>query len=280
MNPQVELLVDLALKEDIGRGDITTSAVFSGREQAEAAFIAKESGVIAGIELADYIFRQVDENISFTPLLKDGDTVQRGDIIAEVKGSAGSILTAERTTLNFMQRMSGIATKTKRYCDAIAHTNSRLLDTRKTMPGQRYLDKWAVRLGGGKNHRHCLDDMYLIKENHIAVAGGVRQALEKCRDHRTAEGLTGTLIEIEIESGGQLEEVLEAGIADIILLDNMSLKQLRSIVGRVNGACKLEASGNVTIEHISQIAETGVDFISSGSITHSVHALDISLLFE
>jgi len=279
MNKLVESIVALALLEDVGAGDITTEAVFRGAEQVDAAFIAKEAGILAGVELSGYIFNKVDESVRFVPLIEDGAQIRRGDIIAEVKGNAGSILTAERTCLNFMQRMSGIATKTSRYCKAIADTPAKLLDTRKTMPGQRHLDKWAVRLGGGTNHRFCLDDMYLIKENHIAVAGGIRKALLMCAEHRKQNKLDAK-IEIEIETLNDIPIVLESGLADIILLDNMDLIQLSKATLMIGRKVKTEASGNMTLERLPQVARTGVDFISVGGITHSVHALDISLLFE
>lgn len=279
MDKLVEQIVELALREDIGRGDITTEAVFKGDETAEASFIAKESGIIAGLELVQFILKRTGEALDFKIYIEDGSPVHRGDTIAVVSGNAGSILTAERTCLNFMQRMSGIATKTRRYCDALEGTKTRLLDTRKTMPGQRYLDKWAVRLGGGTNHRFCLDDMYLIKENHIAVAGGIRHALEQCDAHRTANGIDAK-IEIELESVSEIKEALETGKADIMLLDNMSLAELAEAVALIDGRAQTEASGNMTLERLREVAATGVDFISVGGITHSVHALDISLLFE
>ena len=279
MNPLVEAIVDLALREDIGKGDVTTEAVFSGAEQVEAFFVAKEGGILAGNALAAFIAARVDSRIQFRQLIEDGSRIKRGDLIAEITGPAGAILTAERTCLNFMQRMSGIATKTNRFAAALEGTNTRLLDTRKTMPGQRWTDKLAVKLGGGTNHRFCLDDMYLIKENHITVAGGVRQALQACAAHR--EKLGGTQkIEIEVVTASQIDEVLETGIADIILLDNMNNKELTEAVQRINGAAQTEASGNMTLERLAAVAATGVDYISVGSITHSVHALDISLLFE
>ncbi|MCC5934146.1 MAG: carboxylating nicotinate-nucleotide diphosphorylase [Candidatus Cyclonatronum sp.] len=279
MNALVEAIVDLALREDIGKGDVTTQAVFTGNEQAEAYFVAKEGGVLAGNELAAFIAGRVDPAIQFRILVEDGTEVNRGDLLAEIKGPAGSVLTAERTCLNFMQRMSGIATKTRRFAAALEGTQTRLLDTRKTMPGQRWLDKWAVRLGGGTNHRFCLDDMYLIKENHITVAGGVREALEACARHRAHNG-GSQKIEIEVVEQSQIETALATGLADIILLDNMNLEELRDAVKLISGAAQTEASGNMTLERLPAVAATGVDFISVGSITHSVHALDISLLFE
>lgn len=278
MNKHVQAIVDIALQEDIGRGDITTTAVFSGSDTARAVFIARQAGVVAGIDLAAYIFEQVQPSLRFTPKVGDGTLVQKDEVFAEVSGEAAAILTAERTVLNFMQRMSGIATKTNRFCEAIADYPTQLLDTRKTAPGQRYLDKWAVRLGGGTNHRFCLDDMYLIKENHIAVAGGIAPALQTCAAHREQKGLQAR-IEIELEHPDQLDEVLKTGIADIVLLDNMSTEQLAEAVQKIGGRLKTEASGNMTMRRAPEVAATGVDYISVGSITHSVTAIDISLRF-
>lgn len=278
MNKDIQTIVDIALYEDIRGGDITTSAIFSGSDTATARFVAKQAGVVAGIDLAAYIFQQVDHTLEFIPKVGDGTPVQKDEVFAEVCGRAASVLTAERTVLNFMQRMSGIATKTSRFCDAIADYPTQLLDTRKTAPGHRYLDKWAVRLGGGTNHRFCLDDMYLIKENHIAVAGGIRQALQTCAAHREQKGLQAN-IEIEIEHLSQLDEVLESGAADIVLLDNMSTDQLAEAVKKIDGRLKVEASGNMTMRRAPEVAATGVDYISVGSITHSVTAMDISLRF-
>lgn len=279
MDELVEQIVDLALREDIRNGDITTQAVFKGNETTKATFWAKETGVIAGVELAAYIFAKVDSELRFRKHLEDGEKVMRGDIIADVTGPSDSILTGERTVLNFMQRMSGVATKTRTFADAIAHTHTKLLDTRKTIPGHRYLDKWAVRLGGGKNHRYCLDDMYLIKENHIALAGGITQAVKACVDHRLRNGFQWK-IEVEVSTIDELDEVLKTGEADFILLDNMNTKQLTEAVKRVNGKVKTEASGNMTLDRLPKVAETGVDYISVGALTHSVNALDISLLFD
>jgi nicotinate-nucleotide pyrophosphorylase (carboxylating) len=279
MDELVEQIVDLALREDIRNGDITTQAVFKGNETTKATFWAKETGVIAGIELAAYIFAKVDPELRFRKHLEDGDKVMRGDNIADVTGPSDSILTGERTVLNFMQRMSGVATKTRTYADAIAHTHTKLLDTRKTIPGHRYLDKWAVRLGGGKNHRYCLDDMYLIKENHIALAGGITQAIKACLEHRRRNGFQWK-IEVEVTTLDELDEVMKTGEADFILLDNMNTKQLTEAVKRVSGKVKTEASGNMTLDRLPKVAETGVDYISVGALTHSVNALDISLLFD
>jgi nicotinate-nucleotide pyrophosphorylase (carboxylating) len=272
-----QYIVALALKEDVGIGDITTEATYSGDEMAEAEFLAKEEGVVAGLELAAYIFDQLDSDIVFSANLEDGDEVQRGQLIATAKGPTNRLLTAERTVLNFMQRMSGIATSTRRYVDAIADTSAQILDTRKTLPGHRYLDKWAVRLGGGKNHRMRLDDMFLIKENHIAMAGGIEQVIRRCIDYKKSNNLDAK-IEIEVPDLETLDRVLEVGGVDVVMLDNMSLLDMSTAVTKAHGKVQLEASGNVTLDTVAEIAETGVDFISVGAITHSVKALDISML--
>lgn len=276
---ELHALITLALQEDIGHGDITTKAIYTGQELAKADFIAKQDGIIAGIEVAALVFKMVDSSIVFTPLFSDGDPITKGDVIAKVKGPAGSILTAERTVLNFIQRMSGIATKVRKYADLIAHTNARILDTRKTIPGHRYTDKWAVTLGGGQNHRIGLYDRYLIKENHIAVAGGISQAIEACIRHRENEK-TSAQIEIEVNTLAQLEEALAFADVDFVMLDNMSVDKMTQAVGITKSRCKLEASGNVTLRTIAEIAETGVDFVSVGALTHSVSAMDISLMFR
>lgn len=275
---EVKLIVARALEEDIGNGDITTGAIYSGVEKANATFVAKQEGVVAGLNVAEYIFQQIDDSIQFEMLTDDGAIVRKKDVIASVSGPAHSILTGERTILNFMQRMSGIATQTRKFVDLVAGTNAKILDTRKTVPGHRYLDKWAVRLGGGTNHRIRLDDRFLLKENHIAVAGSIENAIQACIKYRN-KNLLDAEIEIEVRNLDELEEVLSVEGVDYIMLDNMSLADMREAVKRVDGSVPLEASGNVSIESVRAIAETGVDYISVGSLTHSVRALDISLLF-
>lgn len=276
---ELHKLITLALREDVGRGDITTEAIYSGSEFAKAEFVAKEDGIIAGIEVAKHVFSEVNESIRFEPVVKDGARVLSGDIIAKASGPAGSLLTAERTVLNFMQRMSGIATKSRMFADAISHTKAKVLDTRKTIPGHRFTDKWAVKLGGGENHRIGLYDRYLIKENHISVAGSIQAAIQNCVAHRKSNTLSAQ-IEIEVTSLQELRTALEFSDVDYIMLDNMSVELMKEAVAITAGRCKLEASGNVNLKKIAIIAETGVDFISVGALTHSVKALDISLLFR
>ena len=271
-------IVALALEEDIGNGDITTEAVYSRSEYAQAELIAKDNGIIAGIELAAYIYEMLDSSIQFEQNIRDGDRVEPGQLIATAKGPANVLLSAERTILNFMQRMSGVASTTRLFVDAIEHTNASILDTRKTIPGFRYLDKWAVRLGGGTNHRYRLDDQFLIKENHISVAGSLEAAIIHCaklRDRKDPE----LVIEIEVTDLAMLERVLSHGQADMVMLDNMSLEDMEEAVRKSKGQVKLEASGNVNIDTVAGIAETGVDYISSGALTHSAKALDISMIF-
>lgn len=269
---KISAIVQRALAEDIGSGDVTSQWILPPEMRVCGRFLAKAQGVLAGLEVVCQVFQQVDERIVFRACMKDGDTISEGDVVATVEGPAAGILTAERTALNFLQRMSGIATLTRRYVEAVAGTQAIILDTRKTAPGLRLLDKWAVRLGGGQNHRLGLYDMVLIKDNHIAVAGGITQAVERIRQ-RNQQGLA---IEVEVKSLVELEEALALGV-DRIMLDNMSLEEMRWAVEVTAGRVPLEASGNVTLENVAAIAVTGVDYISVGALTHSVKALDISL---
>jgi nicotinate-nucleotide pyrophosphorylase (carboxylating) len=268
-------LIQSALEEDIGTGDITTTAALTGAEVGRAKAFAKSNIVVAGIDVFREVFLFLDESIQFSCNCEDGRVVKKGGILAEVSGNLGSILTAERVALNFFQRMCGIATLTRQYIDEIKGTPAKILDTRKTMPGLRCLDKYAVRIGGGTNHRSGLYDGVLIKDNHIAAAGGISKALARVRGH-----IPHTLkIEVEVKNLQEVEEALIAG-ADIIMLDNMTNEDMRKAVAFVKGKVPLEASGNVTLANVKQIAETGVDFISIGALTHSVPASDISLKIE
>lgn len=273
-NPEVNAVIELALNEDIGTGDITTLSTIPADKTAHGRFLAKEDMVICGVELAAYIFAKVDADIVFTASVKDGDTVAKGDIIATVDGNAQNVLTGERTALNFMQRLTGIATRTAAAVAQVAGTNAKITDTRKTTPGMRVLEKYAVRVGGGTNHRFNLADGVLIKDNHIAVSGGIAKAVANAR-----RVIPHTLkIEVEVENEKQLAEALEAG-ADIIMLDNMSNEQMRKCVGLIGGRALVEASGNMGDKNLREVAETGVDIISIGALTHSVRAADISLKF-
>jgi nicotinate-nucleotide pyrophosphorylase (carboxylating) len=268
--------VSRALAEDLGRaGDITSAATIPATATATAVIAAREPGVIAGLALAETAFRQMDAAVEFAPAVADGDKVERGAVVAHISGNARAILSAERVALNFLSHLSGIATLTRRYADAVKHTKARVTCTRKTIPGLRAFEKYAVRCGGGSNHRFGLDDAILIKDNHIAVAGGVGEAIRRSKD------FAGHLvkIEVEVDTLDQLKEVLEAG-ADVILLDNMPPAKLREAVAIAGGKAVLEASGGVTLETVAAIAETGVDFISSGALTHSARALDLGLDVE
>ncbi len=278
MDEQVKNIISLALQEDLGSGDVTTEAVYSGNREVEALLIAKEPGILAGLDIAGYIFRQLDSRVRITGYREDGDQVDNGDSIALISGRADAVLKGERTALNFMQRMSGIATRTRNYLNLISNTGASILDTRKTAPGLRLLDKQAVRTGGGENHRTGLFDRYLIKENHINVAGGITEAIDKCVNHRQKHS-ENLLIEVEVKNLEETKQAIAHEKCDIILLDNMSLSDMAEAVKLANGDKKLEASGNVSEHTVRDIAETGVDYISIGEITHSVKALDISLLF-
>ncbi len=266
-------LIGNALREDIGAGDVTSNAILAGDENGASRTIAKSALVIAGGDVFRETFRQVDPTLTLTILAAEGQEVETGTILAEISGSLKSILMAERTALNLLQRMSGIATMTRAFVRAVAGTEAVILDTRKTAPGLRFLDKYAVRTGGGQNHRFALYDGVLIKDNHIAAAGGITEAIRRAR-----RGVAHTLkIEVEVRNLAELEEALAAG-ADIIMLDNMNVGDMRSAVNVTDGRAPLEASGNVTLENVRAIAATGVNFISVGSLTHSVRAADISLL--
>lgn len=260
------------LQEDIGFGDVTTMSTIPEEAQGVGILYAKEAGVIAGLPVAQLVFETVDPALSFTALVKEGARVEKGEQIAEVSGSVRSILSGERLALNLLQRLSGIATRTSQYAQAVAGTKARVVDTRKTTPGLRMLEKYAVRVGGGHNHRYALYDAVMIKDNHIKGAGGIAQAVAAAR---AAVPHTMT-IEVETETLDQVQEALDAG-ADIIMLDNMPLDVMKQAVALIGGRAVVEASGGVTLETIRAIAETGVDVISVGALTHSVKALDISL---
>ncbi|MBY6242452.1 carboxylating nicotinate-nucleotide diphosphorylase [Methylosinus sp. Sm6] len=272
----VEDAVRAALAEDFGRaGDITTQATIPEAARARAVIAAREAGVVAGLGVAAVAFRLVDAAVIFTPATLDGARIGDGDVLAQIEGPARAILSAERVALNFLGRLSGIASLTARHAERIAHTKAKVCDTRKTTPLLRAFEKYAVRCGGGANHRFGLDDAVLIKDNHIAVAGGVIPAL------RAAKAFAGHMvkIEIEVDTLDQLKEVLAEG-ADIVLLDNMPPPLLREAVALIGGRMVAEASGGVTLETIAAIAEAGVDLISVGALTHSARTLDVGLDIE
>ena len=268
----IEAIVRRALDEDLP--DITSEAIFSTADRGRARFLVKAPGVIAGLPFAEGAFRAIEKGAEFAARVKDGDRVKPGDVLAEVSASVVALLSGERTALNLLQRASGIATATRRYVDAVAGTRARIYDTRKTAPGLRTLDKYAVRCGGGENHRIGLYDMFLIKNNHIDRAGSITAAVDRVRQTRATQKIM-----VEVRDAQELEEAL-ATRPDFILLDNMNPTQLRAAVERVGDAVPLEASGGITLENVRQIAETGVDRISIGALTHSVMALDISMRIE
>jgi len=268
----IDPIIDYALKEDIGDGDITTNAVIPGEMQTTATMTAKADGVVAGLPVAERVFRKLNPDIEWTTYIEDGSFVKKGDVLVQVKGSFRALLTGERLALNFLQRMSGIATETSMYVKAIEEYQTEILDTRKTVPGLRLLDKYAVKMGGGTNHRIGLYDMVMIKDNHIKVAGGITQAVEAIRPTISAH----IKIEVETTNLEEVEEAIAAG-ADIIMLDNMDNETMKRGVELVDGRAQVEASGNMTLERLKGVAATGVDFISIGALTHSVTALDISM---
>jgi len=264
-------LIELALAEDVGPGDVTSQSVIRESGAGTGIILAKAHGVIAGLPIAEAVFQAADPRIVFTPRAQDGEPVAPSDLVAEVAGPPRGILAAERTALNFLSRLSGIATLAARCVAAVANYKAVILDTRKTTPGWRQLEKYAVRCGGGRNHRMGLFDMVLIKDNHIAAVGSLRAAVERVRTAGT------TLpIEVEVRTLDELEEALALGV-DRILLDNLGLPALQEAVRRAGGRVPLEASGGVTLDNAAEIAATGVDYISVGAITHSAPALDLSL---
>jgi nicotinate-nucleotide pyrophosphorylase (carboxylating) len=269
---QVIPIVQNALQEDIGFGDITTNGIVTKDLNARAVIVTKEPGVIAGTEVARLAFQLFDSSLQVDIVMPDGEKVGKGQVIMEINGSARSILTAERVALNFLQRMSGIATKTHQFVEMVRYYNAKIVDTRKTTPGLRLLEKYAVTVGGGRNHRFGLYDAVLIKDNHIAIAGGVREAIVAVRHHIPHT----TRVEVEVETLEQIEEALEVK-ADIIMLDNMTVEQMHQAVELIAGRAVVEASGGITEETLVEIAKTGVDYISIGALTHSARALDLSL---
>jgi nicotinate-nucleotide pyrophosphorylase (carboxylating) len=271
-------LIDLALREDIGGGDITSLATVPADVQAQGTLLAKAPGVISGLEVAGEVFQRVDPAVIFTPLVHDGQQVAAMTPIATVGGPARSLLAGERVALNLLQRLSGVATVTARYVDAVRGTRARIVDTRKTTPGLRALEKAAVRHGGGHNHRFGLTDGVLIKDNHLAAVGGPQRVARAITMAREAAPHT-LRVEVEVTTLQELAEALEAG-ADIVMLDNMDTETMREAVAMTDGRALLEASGGVTLDTVAGIAATGVDLISVGALTHSAPALDISLDFD
>lgn len=272
---EIDEIIARAFSEDIGAGDITTLATVSDEIMGEAPFLVKSDGIIAGLDVVERVFSLYDKSLRFEKYVENGDSVAHGDIVARVEGKASSILTTERTALNIMQRMSGIATMASEFRKAVSHTKAEIIDTRKTVPGLRYLDKLAVEQGGCRNHRLGLFDMFLIKDNHIKAAGSITEAIEACRRFKSVKGED---FKIEVETFN-LEDVREAldSNADIIMLDNFPVGLMKEAVALIAGRALVEASGGVTLDSVRAIAGTGVDMISVGALTHSVKALDISL---
>jgi len=276
---QFRRIVSQALAEDLAFGDVTTEALVPSELKGKASILVKRDGVLAGIDVAKEVFQQVDHSLRFRALAKDGAKVRKGDVVAIVEGKVASMLKAERTALNFLQHLSGIATETARYVDAVSGTKAVITDTRKTIPGLRLLEKYAVRAGGGRNHRLNLGDGVLIKDNHLmalrASGVGLGDAVKKAR----RRALRATKVEVEVESVKQAREALSAG-ADIVMLDNMKVTNMLKVVKLAQGRALLEASGGITLDNVRSVAKTGVDLISVGALTHSAKALDISLELE
>lgn len=271
-NVLIDKIIEQALLEDIGTGDITTESIIPSNLKAKGIIKTSEEGVVAGLDIVFLVFIKLDSEICFQPKIKDGNKIFPGEILGEITGPARTILKGERVALNFLQRMSGIATITSKFCQQVKDFPVRIFDTRKTTPGLRILEKYAVRMGGGHNHRFGLYDAVLIKDNHIAVAGGIKSAVNSVRKQisHTAK------IEVEVENLSQLQEALKVQV-DTIMLDNMDLETMKEAVKMVKGEALIEASGGITLEKVREIAQTGVDLISVGALTHSVKSLDISM---
>ena len=276
---EIESLIDLALREDLGEnGDVTSNCILNCDDEGQASIIVKKDGIIAGLPIAEWVFKKVNPGRKVQNRVEEGSKVQRYEEVVRIIGPLAGILTAERTGLNFLQRLSGIATLTAEFVRKVAGTKVRILDTRKTTPGFRVLEKYAVRAGGGGNHRFGLYDMVLIKENHIAAAGGIASAVEQTRENMKKRGLN-LKIEVEVRNLSEVEQVLNLAV-DRLMLDNMSLQKIREAVKLANGKVELEVSGGVTLETVREIAETGVNYISVGALTHSASSLDLSLLID
>jgi len=274
---KIDEIISNALYEDIGEGDHTSIAVLQPGIKGRANLIAKENGIIAGIDISEKVFKRLDPQLEFKAIKNNGDKIYSGDIVFSVSGKVNSILKSERVALNFIQRMSGIATETAKYVELIKDTNAKILDTRKTTPNMRQLEKLAVKTGGGNNHRMGLYDMIMIKDNHVDFAGGVENAIERAKLYVEKNNLD-IKIEIEVRSIDELNKVLKKGFVDMIMLDNFSIPDLRVAVDIIKNKYITEASGGITKKNIREVAETGVDYISVGALTHNIKSLDLSLL--
>ncbi len=274
--PFVEKLIELAIAEDIGDGDHTSLATVPPEKRGRMKLLVKQPGIIAGVEIAEIVFRRLDPTIVFEKLLDDGAPVSVGDIVFYVEGRVLTLLQSERLVLNIMQRMSGVATQTAVYVKEVEGLKTKILDTRKTTPGMRVLDKMAVKIGGGENHRMGLFDMIILKDNHIDFSGGVYDAIMKTRKYLKDKG-KDLKIEVEVRNLGDIGEALRAGGVDRIMLDNFTPAQTREAVKAINGACEIESSGGITLENLREYAACGVDYISVGALTHQIKSLDLSL---
>ena len=274
--PGISQFISSALAEDIGEGDHSTLGALPTDFTRKAKLLVKDDGVLAGVEIAAKIFHQFDPSLKLDYFKQDGDEVKKGDIAFIVEGSARSILSTERLVLNCMQRMSGIATYTSKLCKLINGTKAQLMDTRKTTPNFRLMEKWAVAIGGGRNHRYALYDMVMLKDNHIDMAGGISKALANTKKYLTSKK-KNLNIEVETRNLSEVQQVLEAGGVQVIMLDNMNTSDMKKAVALIDGRCKTEASGGITETNLREVAECGVDFISVGALTHSVRSLDLSL---
>jgi len=272
---EIDKIIELALKEDLFAGDITSEGLIPSKSRSAATILAKEEGVLAGIDVARRVFETIDSSLRFERRFEDGQMFKKNDSLAKIEGNSVSILKGERTALNFLQRMSGIATKTRKFVQAVEGTKTKILDTRKTTPGLRVLEKYAVKMGGGGNHRFNLSEMVLIKDNHLQIVGSVSEAVSRAKE-KVGKGIR---IEVETKSLDEVKEAVQSG-ADIVMLDNMPLEKIKEVVEWVRGRVPLEVSGKVTLDKIRDISSLGVGYISVGSLTHSFKSLDISLEFS
>ena len=273
---EIDLIIENAIREDVGSGDHSSLACIPAEAKGKAKLLVKDKGILAGVDFALQVFEYVDPNLKIDVLIKDGNAIERGDIAFYVEGSSQSILKAERLVLNAMQRMSAIATKTNTFVRKLEGTNTKILDTRKTTPGIRALEKWAVKIGGGENHRFALYDMVMLKDNHIDFAGGITKAINKTKDYLKANQLDLKII-VEARNLKEIEEILESDGVYRILIDNFNYEDTRQAVKLINGKCLTESSGGITLDTARKYAECDVDYISSGALTHSVYNLDLSL---
>ncbi len=272
---EVDSLIEAALREDMPEGDITSESVVPADSVSRAVILAKQAGVLAGIDVAGRVFEKVDPKVKFQKSFVDGQAFKRGDVLASLEGNSISLLKGERSALNFLQRLSGIATKTRQFVDAVAGTRTKILDTRKTTPTLRRLEKYAVRMGGGVNHRFSLSDMVLIKDNHLKLAGSITEAVRRARE----KARPGMKIEVEVTNFAEAKEAVKAG-ASMIMLDNMSLRRMKQVLEWAKGKVPVEVSGKVSLQKTRRIARLGADFVSVGGLTHSFSSVDISLEFE